>query len=90
MSSNIVLGKTYSHNTKINLEEFYIQWNTICHKIEFIYVVLLSFYIVYGFFKLCYLSTIKDKIRKVPLKCDFIICEERKTALHYFYHYLKL
>ena len=28
--------------------------------------------------------------KKVPLKCDFIICKEIKTALQYFYLYLKL
>ena len=31
----------------------------------------------------------KIKPRKVPLKCEFIICEKIKTALHYFYSYIK-
>ena len=39
-------------------------------------------------FAILVLSKIRSE--KVPLKCDFIICEEIKTALQYFYHYLKL
>ena len=39
-------------------------------------------------FAILVLSKIRSE--KVPLKCDFIICEEIKTALQYFYLYLKL
>ena len=31
----------------------------------------------------------KIKSQKVPLKWEFIICEKIKTALHYFYIYIK-
>ena len=41
MSPNKILGKKNFHNTKINSEESYMQWNAICHKIEFIHVSLL-------------------------------------------------
>ena len=40
MSPNIISGKKISVH-RVNSEEFYIQWNATCHKIEFKYVLLL-------------------------------------------------
>ena len=82
MSPNIVLEKTYFHNTKINWEEFYILLLYVINTIVFIFSKdFLSFAIPV-------LS--KIRLEKVPLKCEFIICKEIKTALQYFYLYLKL
>ena len=70
MSPNIILGKTYFHNTEINSEKFCILWNTICHKIEFIYVLLLIQYFLYflRILQLCYFSAIKDYVTKGTFK----------------------